>query len=86
MNSFNAVFLLYWCFIERKGNAAVDTDNRESEGLVKGDGTECGGPWSGRGLSEGAGISASRSRAEVPELTEVGQCRRRSCQGGERGC
>lgn len=30
MNSFNAVFLLYWCFTERKGNAVVG-DGQQGE-------------------------------------------------------
>lgn len=46
-------------------------DNRESEGLVKGDGTECGGLWSGRGLSEGVGVLGSLSRAEAQSLQRV---------------
>ena len=64
----------------------MDEDAGESGGLEKGDRTERGGLWSGGGLSEGVGVSGSLSRAEVPELTEVGQRRRRGCQGGDRGC
>ena len=46
-------------------------DNRESEGLVKGDGTERGGLWSGRGLSGGVGVLGSLGRAEAKSLQRV---------------